>query len=165
MVTPSSEAGSRASAGDQDAQTYQALASELIRFATALVGAEDAADVLSNSFLKAMSSPSWATVANRRAFLYRTVLNEASTIRRRRAARRALEARLTTSVHWDAPNLRHDVAVAVWRLSVRQRAVIVLTYWADLQPSAVAERLGISEGAVRRHLARARSRLREVLDA
>ena len=56
-------------------------------------------------------------------------------------------------------------AVAVDRLSVQQRAVILLTYWMDLDPKSTAERLGISEGAVRRHLARARARLREVLDA
>jgi RNA polymerase sigma-70 factor (ECF subfamily) len=54
---------------------------------------------------------------------------------------------------------------AVVALSVRQRAVIVLTYWADLDPRTVAERLGISEGSVRRHLARARAHLREALDA
>jgi RNA polymerase sigma factor (sigma-70 family) len=57
------------------------------------------------------------------------------------------------------------VREAVGKLSVRQRAVIVLTYWADLDPPTVAERLGISEGSVRRHLARARAHLREVLDA
>lgn len=43
--------------------------------------------------------------------------------------------------------------------------MVLLTYWADLDPGTVAERLGISEGSVRRHLARARARLREVLDA
>jgi RNA polymerase sigma factor (sigma-70 family) len=49
-------------------------------------------------------------------------------------------------------------------LSIRQRAVTVLTYWSDLDPSSVALLLGISEGSVRRHLARARSRLKERLD-
>jgi RNA polymerase sigma factor (sigma-70 family) len=48
-------------------------------------------------------------------------------------------------------------------LSLRQRAVVVLAYWADLTPDDIADRLGISEGAVRRHLARARARLRAVL--
>jgi RNA polymerase sigma factor (sigma-70 family) len=52
----------------------------------------------------------------------------------------------------------------VQRLSLRQRAVVFLTYWEDLGPASVAELLGISEGAVRRHLARARARLKEVLD-
>ena len=52
---------------------------------------------------------------------------------------------------------------AVAALSVRQRAVIVLTYWLDLHPAGIAGLLGVSEGAVRRHLARARAHLREVL--
>ena len=51
-----------------------------------------------------------------------------------------------------------------WRkLSPQQRAVVVLTYWQDLTPSAVAELLDVSEGAVRKHLARARKHLRRVL--
>jgi RNA polymerase sigma factor (sigma-70 family) len=57
------------------------------------------------------------------------------------------------------------VREAVGTLSLRQRAVVVLTYWADLDPATIAERLGISDGSVRRHLARARARLREALDA
>ena len=58
-----------------------------------------------------------------------------------------------------------DVLAAVDRLSVQQRASVVLTYWEDLSPSEVAFRLGITEGSVKRHLARARSRLKELLDA
>ena len=51
------------------------------------------------------------------------------------------------------------------QLSPRQQATVLLTYWDDLAPRDVAQRLGISEGSVRRHLARARARLRRVLDA
>jgi RNA polymerase sigma-70 factor (ECF subfamily) len=47
---------------------------------------------------------------------------------------------------------------------VQQRASVVLTYWEDLSPADVAIRLGISEGSVKRHLARARARLKELLD-
>jgi RNA polymerase sigma factor (sigma-70 family) len=48
-------------------------------------------------------------------------------------------------------------------LSERQRAVVYLTYWDDLDPPRIAELLGISDGAVRRHLARARHHLRKTL--
>lgn len=48
-------------------------------------------------------------------------------------------------------------------LSVRQRAAVFLTYREDLAPGEVARRMGVSEGAVKRHLARGRSALREVL--
>lgn len=152
-----------------DAMLYERLAPELIRFATALVGRIDAPDVLSGAVVKALAAPGWPAVVNRRAYLYRTVFNEAQTWLRRASQRPIFEARATrataASDRWDLPALRPDVRVAVTGLSVRQRAVIVLTYWADLDPPAVAERLGISEGAVRRHLARARARLREVLHA
>jgi RNA polymerase sigma factor (sigma-70 family) len=55
------------------------------------------------------------------------------------------------------------VLEALNRLSVQQRAAVLLTYWGDLSTEAVAERMGISVGAVKRHLARARKRLQEWL--
>jgi len=148
-----------------DAEVYRRLAPELIRFATGLVGGADAGDVLSSAVTKALASPSWSTVTNRRAYLHRAVFNEAHTWLRRAAQRGVREARASVADRWELPPLRPDVREAVGKLSVRQRAVIVLTYWADLDPPTVAERLGISEGSVRRHLARARAHLREVLDA
>jgi RNA polymerase sigma factor (sigma-70 family) len=59
---------------------------------------------------------------------------------------------------------RPEVLRAVKQLSVRQRAVIVLSYWEQFTPRETAAYLGISEGSVRRHLARARSKLRRLLD-
>jgi RNA polymerase sigma factor (sigma-70 family) len=152
----------------EDAELYERVAPELIRFATALVGRVDAPDVLSAAVVKVLATPGWPGVVNRRAYLYRSVYNEARTWLRRAGQRPILEARAARAAavdRWELPSLRPDVRVAVAGLSVRQRAVIVLTYWADLDPRSVAEWLGISEGSVRRHLARARGRLREVLDA
>ncbi len=143
------------------------MAPELIRFATALVGPVDAADVLSSAVVKALSTPGWPAVTNRPAYLYRAVFNEAQTWLRRAGRRPVLEARSRHGEpdRWELPELRPEVRQAVAALSTQQRAVIVLTYWADLPPADVAERLGISDGSVRRHLARARARLRKVLDA
>jgi RNA polymerase sigma factor (sigma-70 family) len=56
-----------------------------------------------------------------------------------------------------------EVLDAVVRLSVQQRAAVFLTYWEDLSPDVVAERMGVSPGTVKRHLARARKRLGELL--
>jgi RNA polymerase sigma factor (sigma-70 family) len=147
-----------------DAALYEACADELVRFATALVGPTDAADVLSTAVVKALASPRWPTVRDRRAYLYRAVFTAGLTHQRRKRQRPEREARTGPLPHWDVPNLDTEVRDAVLRLSVRQRAVIVLTYWLDLDPAAVADRLGISEGSVRRHLARARARLRKVLN-
>jgi RNA polymerase sigma factor (sigma-70 family) len=151
-----------------DAELYERLSPELIRFATALVGRADAPDVLSGAVVKALATPGWPAVTNRRAYLYRAVFNEAQTWLKRAGQRPILErraVRAATVDRWELPALHPDVRAAVAGLSVRQRAVIVLTYWADLDPGSVAEWLGISDGSVRRHLARARARLREVLDA
>ena len=56
---------------------------------------------------------------------------------------------------------RPDVAAAVGRLSVRQRAAVFLTYWEGLRQDEVAARLDISVGSVKRHLTRARAKLKE----
>ncbi len=147
-----------------DAETYERFAPELIRFATGLVGPSDAADVLSSAMMRAMSSPAWSTVANRRAYLYRVVCNEASSLVRRNRQRSEREVRAVLRDEVSMPAIDPEVRAAVDALSVRQRSVVLLTYWADLDPAGIALLLGISEGSVRRHLARARERLRRVLD-
>ncbi len=52
---------------------------------------------------------------------------------------------------------------ALKTLTVRQRAVIHLTYWADLAPQVVADTLDTSLRTVERELATARTRLGEEL--
>jgi RNA polymerase sigma factor (sigma-70 family) len=148
-----------------DADLYAAIAPELIRFASSLVGRDDAPDVLSTAVVKSLSSPRWTAVADRRAYLYQAVFREACSWRRRKALRREKEVALLLSSRWELPTVRPDVAHAVARLGVRQRAVVVLTYWGDLAPEGVADLLGVSDGTVRRHLARARAQLRKVLSA
>jgi RNA polymerase sigma factor (sigma-70 family) len=147
-----------------DERLYRDLAPELIRFATALVGRAEAADVMASAFAKAMASRTWPAVVNRRAYLYRAVHNEARTHAKRSMRRTERERRVAEEDRWELPGLHPDVKAAVLQLSLRQRAVIVLTYWADFDPATTAEMLGISEGSVRQHLARARAHLREALD-
>jgi RNA polymerase sigma factor (sigma-70 family) len=149
---------------EDDADLYARVAPELTRFATGLVGRDDAADVVSSAVVRSLATPKWPSVRDRRAYLYRSVFNEAQRWNRGGSLRRDRERRAAQSDLWELPDFDPQVRAAVERLSVRQRGVVLLTYWADLDPGAIAALLGISEGAVRRHLARARSRLREVLD-
>jgi RNA polymerase sigma factor (sigma-70 family) len=142
-----------------DEQVYRSYADELIRYATGLVGPFDAADVVSDACLKAFSSPAWPAVTNRRAYLYRTVLTVATDHHRNTLSRRIRERRAAVGDSIPAVEIDVDVLRAVERLSVQQRAAVFLTYWADLPAEAVAERMGISSGAVKRHLARARRHL------
>lgn len=146
-------------------EIYSRYAQALVRFATGLVGPWDAPDVVSDAMLRCLRSVDWDSVADEKAFLYRAVLNEARSFRRsadRRLARDRASAAMRQPLE-GAAELRPEVLEAVRTLSVRQRAVIVLTYWEDLTPVEVGARLGIGEGSVRRHLARARERLRRIL--
>ena len=64
----------------------------------------------------------------------------------------------------DGHDPRSDrIIVAMRTLSVQQRAVAPHVR-EDRTPAAVAERLGVSDGTVRRQLARGDDRLRKVLD-
>jgi RNA polymerase sigma-70 factor, ECF subfamily len=149
----------------QAAVDYESLLPELMGFATGLVGRLEAQDVVGDALARSLGTATWPTVENPRAYLFRAVFNEAGK-RSRRSTRRRARERLAAQGQrsWELPEYRPEVLIAVEALSVRQRAVIVLTYWDDLEPAAVGAVLGISEGSVRKHLARARSRLREVLD-
>ncbi len=148
---------------EADGQVYEKHAEELIRFATGLVGPSDAPDVVSGAVLNCLSARAWPTLSNPRAYLFRAVLNEARHHHRSTGRRRIREERAAQPGTVDPPEVRPEVLEAVSRLSVRQRAVTVLTYWADLDPASIARLLDISEGSVRRHLARARAHLRETL--
>jgi RNA polymerase sigma-70 factor, ECF subfamily len=145
------------------AECYEKHADALVRFAATLVGSSDADDVVSAAVVAVLASGT-AEVADLRAYLYRAVVNSSRKHWRtldRRSRREALQP--DTAI--DADDERFDqVAGALARLSPQQRAAIHLAYWEDLTPQMVAVRLSVSEGTVRRQLARARRRLAEVLD-
>ena len=147
-----------------DVEIYAKHSDALVRFATGLVGPADAADVVSEAVLRAMTHRNWKNVTNHRAYLYRSVVNESKMHHRATMRRRAREIRVFSDDVDYIPEVRPDVLEAVGRLSTQQKASVFLTYWEDLTPSEVALRLGIGEGSVRRHLARARAKLKGVLD-
>jgi RNA polymerase sigma-70 factor (ECF subfamily) len=145
------------------AECYEKHADGLLRFASTLVGPVDAEDVVSTAVVGVLNSD-LERVRDLRSYLYQAVANGAKK-HWRTIDRRARRERLLASVelHTDAeysPDLLRSLA----RLSPQQRAVVHLTYWEDLTQRDVAERLDVGEGTVRRQLARARRRLREVLD-
>lgn len=152
-----------AKVGMNNEEIYRSYAEELTRYATGLVGPFDAADVVTDACLKAFSSKSWPDVLNRRAYLYRTVFTVAKDHHRSTLSRRLREMKTAKSESVTPQYIDVDVLRAVERLSMQQRAAVLLTYWADLPPEAVADRMGISTGAVKSHLARARKRLQEWL--
>lgn len=86
---------------------------------------------------------------------------------RSRARRRLREAiasgweRLPDDPAGQAPTglVSPEVLRAMSALSARQRAVVFLTYWEDLDERQTADRLGVSVGTVRQHLHRARRQI------
>ncbi len=136
---------------------------ELLRFATVLVGPTDAHDVTIDAFVRAASSSQHADVVNQRAYLFRSVANEASNWRRSRQRRSARELRQLGPGTTNGPDSMMDVRRAVADLSVRQRAVVYLIYWEDLTPSDVATMLQMAPSSVNQHLHRAKSHLRKAL--
>ncbi len=143
--------------------TYRKHSDELVRFATGLVGPFDAQDVVTDACLRAFGSGGWNDVTNRRAYLYRSVLNQARSHHRSTIRRRIRERASAVPSSVNPSPIDIDVLRAVDKLSIQQRASVFLTYWEDLSTTQVAARLGISEGSVKRHLARARARLKELL--
>lgn len=141
---------------------YARYREELVRFASVLVGADDAHDVVSSAMLRLLDRA--VTIDNPKAYLYQAVANQARNHKRgemRRLRREEMAAVWESPV--TAPEPYPEVRAAIQALSIRQRAVVYLIYWDDLSERDVAECLGIRPGSVRRHLARARKHLRRAL--
>lgn len=148
---------------DADAEVYAKHADELVRFATSLVGPTVAADVVSDALVRTMTSPRWPDVAHRRAYLFKAVLNESRMHHRSAMAREANELLAAPPQRADETILRTEVAQALVTLDLRQRAVVFLTYWEDLEAIDVSRWLGVSVRTVRRDLATAKQKLRGLL--
>ena len=132
----------------------------LVRFATVLVGVDDAHDVAANAFVRVSRQPP-GRIEDVQSYLYRAVANEARNHWRQldRRRRRDLHALPIVEVAPDDPDI--DLHRMVAALSPQQRAVIYLTYWLDMTESGTATALGLSTGTVHRTLERARKQLRK----
>jgi RNA polymerase sigma factor (sigma-70 family) len=146
-------------------EAYRKWADDLVRYSTALVGPADASDLVAEAFANVLArgDSAWGTVVEPRGYLYRAVTNAARMSARSGARRRARELRWPDIEVIGELLVDPEVRRSLDRLSVQQRAVTYLNYWHDLSPREIASLLSISEGTVKRQLARARSSLREVL--
>ena len=150
---------------DDDEEVYRKHAAELFRYATALVGPMGAADVVADAIVSVFGSDDWASVQNRRAYLYRAVLNAARQTNRESQRRLRREARGHIAQDPDrSADVRVEVLDAVRALSLRQRSIVFFTYWHDLTPVDIARHLQVSTRTVQRDLVRAHRRMGQVLD-
>ena len=150
-----------------DRDFYQKHGADLLRLAVVITGPRYAEDVLSASVLKCLQAKVWPTLDSdeRKRYAYRVVVNEGRLVLKRQG--RVVERDsfyVDDRPCFDEPRLPSELLGHIATLSVRQRAVVFLTYWEDLDTRSVAQTLGISEGSVYQHLNRARTALRGKID-
>jgi RNA polymerase sigma factor (sigma-70 family) len=124
-----------------------------------------AEDQVAEAFARAWSC--WHKVSRHpapRAWVVRTALNAGASAWRRRSKETALTSQDIAAAGSEGTGLDTSVLAALRRLPNRQREVIVLRVFLDLDIDTTAQQLGIAPGTVRAHLSRAMTALRGELD-
>jgi RNA polymerase sigma-70 factor, ECF subfamily len=143
---------------DGNAEVYVKYRDDLLRYATSLVGPSHAEDVVSTVVLRTMRRQPLAQIERPHAYLMKAVLNECRSVWRRRS-HVGIEGVDTAQLPVEVT----DTLEVVWRLPLKQRAVVYLFYWEDRPITEIAELMGIAEGTVKRYLHNARKRLKDQL--
>jgi RNA polymerase sigma factor (sigma-70 family) len=141
-----------------DESIYRQHRDDLIRYAAAVAGRAQAEDVLSTVMVRVLARGGLTRFDDPRPYLFKAVLNEARSLRRRRATT-ALDADLEGRLDPDDV----DLLDAVMRLPARQRAAVYLVYWDGRTVADTAALMGATPGTIKRYLHLARQRLRGVL--
>jgi len=103
------------------------------------------------------------------AYLRQSVVNRSRSVRRHRAmvGRNASQpgSRIPSAELRALPPLEHAAVVRALRsLPARQREALALKYYGNLSEAQVASAMGVSQGAVKRHVARAIAALRVAVE-
>ncbi|WP_300676257.1 sigma-70 family RNA polymerase sigma factor [Nocardioides sp.] len=131
--------------------------------------AEDAADVVSETFLAAWRRLDDVPEGDARLWLFGAARRVMANRRRAALRRDRLGSRLRSELAAAVPDHAEriatttDVMRALRALSEKDREVLELSLWEGLEPREIAAVLGIAEGASRARLSRAKGRLRAQL--
>jgi RNA polymerase sigma-70 factor (sigma-E family) len=141
----------------------------MVRLAYGLTGDQGhAEDVAQAAFARAYAAwPRVCRAGNPDAYVRRIVINENRNRFRRLRVPERLTDRLPEQATPDpsaAPDDRLALMAALRALGPRQRAVVVLRYWAGLSEAEVAATLGCSVGTVKSQASRALAALRRNAD-
>jgi RNA polymerase sigma factor (sigma-70 family) len=145
-------------------EVYERRLTPLRRLADALVGdREQALDVVQEAFARAVRQrASFAGRGSVDAWVWRIVVNSA---RDHVAARNRLNGEaVLAEAQGEAREAAAHVRAAVARLPERQRLVLFLRYYADLDYRSIGEVLEISAGTVGATLNAAHARMRQLLE-
>lgn len=142
---------------------YRAEHARAVGLAVLLTGDQALGEELAQEAFVRMA-PHVATAERPGAYLRTIVINLCRDHGRRDAVARRHPAPVAHVAQ--APPLPGDVSAeweALRRLPERQRHVLVLRYWLDLEPADIAELLGIPGATVRSSIRRGLTALKEVL--
>jgi RNA polymerase sigma-70 factor (sigma-E family) len=145
---------------------------ELVRLALVMVGdLATAEDVVQDAFERFQRGRHrLRTQASGLAYVRSCVLNGCRSVHRRAAAARKYGPRLAEAPDAGPPDViavvddSGAVIAALQSLSRRQREVVVLRYYADLDVAEIAATTGITPGAVRTTISRALAALARALE-
>jgi RNA polymerase sigma factor (sigma-70 family) len=136
-----------------------------LRAVLVVVGSPQLAeDQVAEAFVRAWAS--WPKVRVHpapRAWVVRTALNAGASSWRRRGREVALIAHEAIAPGEGYGELDASLSSAIWRLPARQREVIALRIFLDLDTATIAGQLGIEAGTVRMHMSRGITALRKEL--
>ena len=148
------------------ADFYAAAKDDCLRAVLVVTGdVQTAEDAVAEAFARAWAA--WRKVSSHpapRAWVTRTALNIRVSWWRRRRREVPLDQAETRSVNADgggASPVNAELMAALMRLPLRQRQVVALRVFLDLDTADTASTLGIAPGTVTAHLARAIAALRK----
>jgi RNA polymerase sigma-70 factor (sigma-E family) len=144
---------------------FDRYADEMVSLSRLITGSvELAEEVVQDSF--AIMYQRWDTVRDPLSYARSTVVNRSrSQVRRMIVGREKLRSLppIGDLPAPDEPDLMLRQALA--SLTDRQRAAVVLRYWADMSETQIAAELGCRNGTVKSLLARSLQHLRKVVDS
>jgi RNA polymerase sigma-70 factor (sigma-E family) len=147
------------------AEFFRASWEPCLRAVVAVAGRSQLAeDQVAEAFAKAWGS--WRKVRRHpapRAWVVRTALNTGASWWRFRRRELPLTDHDRAAPADPGGGLDATLLTAIWRLPARQREVIALRIFLDLDTATIASQLGIEAGTVRMHLSRGVAALRHEL--
>jgi RNA polymerase sigma factor (sigma-70 family) len=156
--------GARRATPDDLARLYEARGSTFVAVAAGVCG-DGAADAVHDAFVRALLRlGSLRSRGALESWVWRIVLNEA---RRRARSGRVADVLVDTeeaAAEGTADPRTTRVRALVARLPRRQREVVFLRYFADLDEASIAAALGIRRGTVAATLHHVHVRMRTALD-
>ena len=140
----------------------------LIGYAYLLCGnIREAEDLVQDALVKVYSPRTTPLASVSEGYVRRAILTIYLDIYRRRRRWSGIKHLVGTDDRQDSPegavSNQLDVAVALDKLTPRQRACVVLRYFEDLTVPQIADALGCAEGTVKRHIFDAHAALQGLL--